>query len=108
MSFQPDRSQLTANLVQLKDAEAIVEPALDASFRCGRLIISFLIGRAGKAPKNSTASEVEYKAVLDHLIKDLLLVLDLPEWPIAAGMLRIAIKSMVSGAASPCSLFDSC
>lgn len=83
--------------MQLKDAENIVEPALDASFRCGRLIISFLIGRAGKAPKNSTASEAEYKAVLDHLIKDLLLVIDLPEWPIAAGMLRIVIKSMVSG-----------
>jgi len=51
--------------------------------------------RSGKAPKNSTAGEAEYKALLEHLIRDLLVVADLPEWPAATLMLQVAIKSMV-------------
>lgn len=50
---------------------------------------------SGKAPKNSTAGEAEYKALLEHLVRDLLLVADLPEWPVATLMLQVAIKSMV-------------
>lgn len=62
---------------------------------CGKADIVW-IRRSGKAPKNSTAGEAEYKALLEHLVRDLLIVADLPEWPAATLMLQMAIKAMVS------------
>lgn len=71
---------------------------------CAKAIVHYLVQRSSKAPKNSSASEAEYKAVLDHLVKDLLVVVDLPEWPVAAMILQIAARELVRSGESAKSL----
>lgn len=77
-------------------ATQLVESLMGSATRCGFEIIDFLLERSGKAPKNSTATEAEYKVFLDNFMKDLLVVIDLPEWPVAPLMLQIAVKRLVS------------
>lgn len=53
--------------------------------------------RAAKAGKTSgVAADAEYRAVLDHLVSDLLATLHLPEWPGSDILLTTLCRSMVS------------
>lgn len=91
---------------------------MDAARQCAGVIVRYIVKRwacelfistgtradrhvhsSGKAAKNSTAGEAEYKALLEHLVRDLLTVVDLPDWPAAMLMLQLAIKDMVSSPA---------
>lgn len=52
--------------------------------------------RAAKAGKTSgVAADAEYRAVLDHLVADLLATLHLPEWPGSDILLTTLCRSMV-------------
>lgn len=96
-----------------------VTPAIDAANRTARTIVSFLLQRyvlsavsalvthgspdptllvssAAKAGKTSgVAADSEYRAVLDHLVADLLATLHLPEWPGSTLLLSTLCRSMV-------------
>jgi len=50
---------------------------------------------SGKTKVTKNANESEYRAILDNLIGDLLVVLNWPEWPAANLMMGIVCKFMV-------------
>lgn len=77
-------------------AHGTVEPAFDSAKQCAGVMVGYLVKRSGKATKNSTAGEAEYKALLEHFVRDLLIAVDLPEWPVATLMIQMSIKAMVS------------
>ncbi|GAA6018662.1 hypothetical protein JCM8202_000602 [Rhodotorula sphaerocarpa] len=79
-----------------------VTPAIDAANRTARTIVSFLLQRAAKAGKTSgVAADSEYRAVLDHLVADLLATLHLPEWPGSTLLLSTLCRSMMATLADP-------
>ncbi|GAA5983631.1 hypothetical protein JCM10908_000358 [Rhodotorula pacifica] len=79
-----------------------VAPALDASNRTARTIVGFLLQRAAKAGKAAgVAADAEYRAVLDHLVSDLLATLHLPEWPGSNILLVTLCRSMMATLADP-------
>lgn len=60
----------------------------------------FLSRRSAKAGKTTgAAADTEYRAVLDHLVADLLATLRLPEWPGAEVLLTTLCRSMVRACA---------
>lgn len=58
-------------------------------------IFNILLSRCTKATKSSL--DADYKAVLEALVSDLLMVLGQPEWPSAELYLFLFSKAMVSG-----------
>lgn len=91
---RPDHVSDDEDALDVVAVRTAVELAYDSATRCGKAIIAYLLNRSGKAPKNSTTSEAEYKAVLEHLVIDLLVVVEQPEWPSANLMLQLAVKAM--------------
>ncbi|TKA56971.1 hypothetical protein B0A53_01372 [Rhodotorula sp. CCFEE 5036] len=88
---QDDEDEDVYTLIQRR----FVAPALDAANRTARTIVSFLLQRAAKAGKTSgVAADAEYRAVLDHLVSDLLATLHLPEWPGSDILLTTLCRSM--------------
>ncbi|GAA5984976.1 hypothetical protein JCM11641_005602 [Rhodosporidiobolus odoratus] len=75
----------------------LLEPAAEASQRSARSIVGLLLQRAAKAGKTASGTaDSEYRAVLDHLVTDLLAVLHLPEWPGADVLLGVLCRSMMA------------
>ncbi|EJC97952.1 uncharacterized protein FOMMEDRAFT_114738 [Fomitiporia mediterranea MF3/22] len=69
---------------------------LEAPTKSAKAIVAFLTQRSGRGKSTKNANEVEYRAILDNLISDLLLVLFWPEWPAASLLLSIVCKYMIS------------
>ncbi|KAK4330559.1 Sister chromatid cohesion protein 2 [Rhodotorula toruloides] len=70
-------------------------PALEQANKAARTIVGFLLQRhAGKT--TGAAADTEYRAVLDHLVADLLATLRLPEWPGAEVLLTVLCRSMMA------------
>ena len=69
---------------------------LDGPTKAAKAIVLFLTQRSGKNKSTKNANEQEYRAILDNLISDLLVVLFWPEWPAASVILNIVCKYMVS------------
>ena len=55
-----------------------------------------IANRSGKTKITKNSNEAEYRAILDNLISDLLVVLFWPEWPAASLILSLICKFMVS------------
>ncbi|GEM10950.1 cohesin loading factor subunit SCC2 [Rhodotorula toruloides] len=80
----------------------LVGPALEQADKAARTIVGFLLQRSAKAGKTTgAAADTEYRAVLDHLVADLLATLRLPEWPGAEVLLTVLCRSMMATLADP-------
>ncbi|CDR46094.1 RHTO0S12e00276g1_1 [Rhodotorula toruloides] len=80
----------------------LVGPALEQANKAARTIVGFLLQRSAKAGKTTgAAADTEYRAVLDHLVADLLATLRLPEWPGAEVLLTVLCRSMMATLADP-------
>ena len=77
--------------ISLEDVAAIYT----AAGRCCTAIAGFLTQRSSKAAKNASANEAEYKAVLEHLVRDSLVLVDFPQWPAATLMIQTLTKILV-------------
>ncbi|KAJ3284338.1 Sister chromatid cohesion protein 2 [Borealophlyctis nickersoniae] len=111
-------SPSTNGVLQRKEAEiqllekfaAACKAGTDAAWECARYALKFLLTRC--SPSNDTAivktekpgrgrraqvgsTEAEYKAVLENLLKDIIAVLDAPEWPGASLMAFIFSRLMI-------------
>ncbi|GAA5948648.1 hypothetical protein JCM10213_003568, partial [Rhodosporidiobolus nylandii] len=80
----------------------LLDPAAESAQKAARTVVGFLLQRAAKAGKTASGTaDSEYRAVLDHLISDLLAVLHLPEWPGADVLLGVLCRSMMATLADP-------
>ncbi|GAA5958783.1 hypothetical protein JCM21900_004761 [Sporobolomyces salmonicolor] len=80
----------------------LLEPAFESASKSARTIASFLLQRSCKAGKTASGTaDSEYRAVLDHLIGDLLSALRMPEWPGAELLLGVFCRSMMATLADP-------
>jgi cohesin loading factor subunit SCC2 len=68
---------------------------LESATNAAKAVVLFLNARSGKGKTTKNANEVEYRAIFDALISDILLVLHWPEWPAASLLLNIASKFLV-------------
>ncbi|GAA5875871.1 hypothetical protein JCM1840_002960 [Sporobolomyces johnsonii] len=80
----------------------LLDPAFESASKSARTIASFLLQRSCKAGKTASGTaDSEYRAVLDHLIGDLLSALRMPEWPGAELLLGVFCRSMMATLAEP-------
>ncbi|GAA5904538.1 hypothetical protein JCM6882_004901 [Rhodosporidiobolus microsporus] len=80
----------------------LLDPAAESAQKAARTIVGFLLQRSAKAGKTASGTaDSEYRAVLDHLITDLLATLHLPEWPAAEVLLGVCCRSMMATLADP-------
>ncbi|GAA6021361.1 hypothetical protein JCM10207_002022 [Rhodosporidiobolus poonsookiae] len=80
----------------------LLDSAAETAQKAARTIIGFLLQRSAKAVKTASGTaDAEYRAVLDHLINDLLATLHLPEWPGAEVLLGVCCRSMMATLADP-------
>ncbi|GAA6060785.1 hypothetical protein JCM10212_005434 [Sporobolomyces blumeae] len=78
-------------------SRSLVEPAFDSVTSAARTIVGVLLQRSSKAGKTASGTaDSEYRAVLDHLVADLLSTLHLPEWPGAEFLLAVFCRSLMS------------
>ncbi|KAA1473731.1 hypothetical protein DENSPDRAFT_882264 [Dentipellis sp. KUC8613] len=69
---------------------------LESATKAAKTIILFLTQRSGRGKATKNSNEAEYRAILDNLVSDLLVVLFWPEWPAAGLLLGIICRFMVS------------
>ncbi|KAF7297577.1 Sister chromatid cohesion protein [Mycena kentingensis (nom. inval.)] len=81
-----------------QDSEEIrlYKTGLDAATKAAKKIIMFLTQRSGKTKTTKNSNEAEYRAIFDHFLSDLLVVLFWPEYPAAALILNIASRYMLT------------
>jgi hypothetical protein len=73
---------------------------LESAGKVAKTIVGFLTSRFGKTKATKNSNEAEYRAIFDHLVSDVMVVLFWPEWPAASLLLNIICKYMVSGLVS--------
>ncbi|KAH8818805.1 sister chromatid cohesion C-terminus-domain-containing protein [Flagelloscypha sp. PMI_526] len=79
-----------------RESMRLYEKGLEGATKAARTIVLFLSSRSGKGKATKNANEAEYRAILDNLISDLLVVLFQPEWPAASLVLSVVSRFMVS------------
>ena len=68
---------------------------MEAVLQSARTVATYLFQRASTSKANKTSLDTDYKAVLDTLVADLLVVLYRPEWPAAPLFLNVIARLMV-------------
>lgn len=68
---------------------------MDSVFQSARTVATYLFQRASTSRANKTSLDTDYKAILDTLVADLLVVLYRPEWPAASLFLNVIARLMV-------------
>jgi cohesin loading factor subunit SCC2 len=74
--------------------------ALDSANKAAKTIVLFLTQRSGKTKTTKNSNEVEYRAIFENLISDLMVVLFWPEWPAASLLLGVTCRFMVRAVCS--------
>ncbi len=78
---------------QLSD---VTQPLLDSAQNSAQYVVQFLVSRAVKSTKTG---DDPYRVLLDIFTEDFLTVLEAPEWPASALLLRFLLTSLMSLAA---------
>lgn len=73
----------------------ICSTTIDSVFQSARTVTTYLFQRSSVSRANKTSLDADYKAVLDTLVGDLLVVLYRPEWPAASIFLNVISRLMV-------------
>lgn len=73
----------------------ICSNTIDAVFQSARSVAAYLFQRASASKATKTSVDADYKAILDTLVTDLLVVLYRPEWPVASLFLNVISRLMV-------------
>jgi hypothetical protein len=116
-SLTPNGSYPLTSIINFQEI-TLYSKGLESAHRVAKTIVVFLTqryfhphtefqlanygNRSGKTKAAKSSNEVEYRAILDNLISDLLTVLYLPEWPAAGLLLGVVTRLFVSRSRELC------
>ncbi|KAF7724384.1 Sister chromatid cohesion protein 2 [Apophysomyces ossiformis] len=79
----------------VQHASDIWKSGIESATQCASFFMEFLLSKC-RSRKRDAYSVTEYRAIMESMMEDVLVVLNYPEWPVAELIMRVFTKILIS------------